>query len=604
MKLVVQQPKPPQALRLLLQADDDADGIDVALSAAGVWAEKKLTLVINGLGKDLSAFASAGRHHFAVLCDDAGRPTRSLTEIAEAFESLDREQIGAVVVLDTNRIYRATRCSVRDIDQLKNLSPGHWDDTNEALGLVGELLTRAGMPSIFVAPPSEIRGVNEDGEDVLVGTKPQAWKDLARQAHALLKLSRRGRVLDVEIAGDDWRKLGQVGEVVQITGVELGKRFADLAQGRAGEAAGTTLAEATAAELAARTRRAERRRAESERARDSLSSLAWLRAYQGPDAWARHMESVALALGAMSEDDAAAMQQKHAAVYGQMSKSLEWMAMAERTAEMSPYPLHRSGIQIAGPAISECPARDDMPVADLPAEKVAELATGCEREEIAAWIASLAQYAGVWTESAFAVVCVSGGVGAKGPSWEAYTDEDLRKIVQGLLWLVSIRRQFDPQKPVAERLVLVEPDVTEDEPLFAGEVWEPVEAAADAGDFDVPQPSVEAESDALEKLEAFIGLAAAGKGMTVSRPSPGAANGVTVELPDPAAFAAWSEKRQIDTLGYVLAETGAFDDWDRFRNGTSIGSSKAVRRWSPDERAEIYRTALAKLRSSAHREAA
>lgn len=611
MKFVVQQPKPPQALRLLLQADDDADGIEVALAAAEVWAGDRLVVVINGTGKDLSGFAI--RHRFAVLCDDAERPTRSLTEIAEAFESLDREQVGAVVALDTNRIYRATRCSVRNIEDLKSLSPGHWDDTNEALGRIGELITRAGVPSIFVAPPSDVYGVGEDGDQIVVGSKPQAWKDLARQAHAQLKLARRGRELEVEIAGDDWRRLGQPGEVVTITGESLGRRFADLAEGRAGVAAGTTLEEATAAELAARTRRAERRRANSEQARDRLAQLAQLRAYQGPEAWARHVEEVASAVGTMAPDDAETLHARMAGIYKATSADIEWMRMAEQTLELSPYSLHASARwQICGPSINACPARDDMPVAGSDPAEFTEAALTSSSEDLPAWIGSLAQHAGVWSEPSFAVVCKANRLTPKGESWERYTDAELRELVRGLAWLASLRTVFDP--PEAPRHasvpVLVEaarPTATDmDEPIWAGQdaAWEPVEDddIRDAPIYDISE--VELTSDEVDKFEAFISRSASGQGMTVARASPRSANGVSVELPDPAAFVVLPEQAQRDTVAFVLQQVGAFEDWDRFRRGTAIGGSKSPRRWDDDERALIYRTALANLSPSGHREAA
>lgn len=601
MKIVVQQSKPPQALRLLLQAADDADGIDVALSAAGVWAGKKLTLAINGTGKDLSAFAE--RHRFAVLCDDAGRPTRSLTEISEAFETLDRDQIGAVVWLDTNRTYRAARCSVRHIEDIKALNPGHWDDTNEALGAVSELLTRSGVPSIFVAPPTDAKGLSEDGEEVTVGSKPQAWKDLARQVHALLKLSRRGRVLEVEIASDDWRKLGQVGEVVTITGESLGRAFAELAQGRAGEAAGTTLAEATASELAARTRRAERRRAESEGARDRLSTAAWLRMLQGPKAWAEHCEEVAGVVGSMAEEDAAHLHRANANVMQQLGWALQWMRMAEQTVEGSPYSLHASDRwEICGPSIRCCPARDDIPVAEWSDEKLREHSILAAAEDLPMWIASLAQYAGLWNEPSFAVVCKVNNLGRKGEAWEHYSESELRALVNGLLVAVATRRLCDPPKPRTRPTLVEQPREIEETPIYAGEEWEAVDDD-EAIESEASVATVQDEDEQVERLEAFLGLAAAGQGVTVTRPATGAANGVPVLLPDPAAFVVLKDAAQRDILAGLLQLVGAFDDWDAFRRGTEIGNL-APRRWEADERALIYRTALAKLRSTAQREAA
>src|SRR5690606_30652986 len=132
------------------------------------------------------------------------------------------------------------------------------------------------------------------------------------------------------------------GDVVEIDGEAIGRRFADLARGRAGEAAGTTLAEATAAELAARTRRVERRRSASADARNRLGSVAYLRAYQGPEAWARHVAAVSEAIPEMDPADADALTKANSAVLHEMGADLQWMRLAEQTIEFSPYSLHAS----------------------------------------------------------------------------------------------------------------------------------------------------------------------------------------------------------------------------------------------------------------------
>src|SRR5690606_33718198 len=118
-----------------------------------------------------------------------------------------------------------------------------------------------------------------------------------------------------------------------------------------------------------------------------------------------HVEQIAAAVPSMADADADYLNKQVAGVLHEMRRELEWMNVAERAVELSPYPLHSSGVVVAGPAISECPARDDMPVAQLAQEKVAELAMACEREDLPAWIASLASYAGVWSEPSFAIVC-------------------------------------------------------------------------------------------------------------------------------------------------------------------------------------------------------
>lgn len=568
-----QQSTPP-VLRLLITAHEDCDGVDFSLSAARQLAGDRLIVVVNATGRDLAGYAR--RHEFAVIGEDRGGqwiPSRSLTQVTEAFATLDADEVGCVVVLDTNRLYRATRCSVRNIEDIKRLSPGHWDDTNEALGLSCETLTRAGIPSIFLAPVAEVYGTDDDGEQIVVGHKPHAWKDLGRQAHASVLVSRSGRQLRAEVLGDDGRLLGSPGDVVEIDGAGLGARFAAIGRGGPG-VGGATLEEATASELGARARRAHRRRSESERVRDRLVQLAPLRAYQGPDAWALHVEELNASHGLLAPEDAELAAAEIGRTQQVMGKRLEWARAQARTLERTPYNLHELGTA-AGPSIHDFPFVSDHGLVD--AVMVGErLPSQLERAEVLSLVRELAREVELWDEIPMALLCsdalAPSGPGDRGPSlgrsWGEYSTGQLLRLVQLLVACVSAARRHDvARRAVSEAsptpsLGLATPDVSD-------------AAGGNASEW----PRNAAERDEWR---------------TRAR-APGVGSG----WPPPETFAAWPLARQRDSLPHFLHEVGVFGEgvsqetWDQFRSGRdSIGPSRASRRWSADECVAIYRAAM------------
>lgn len=465
MRLVKVEPQAPQALRVLVQGADDAGSIDFSLACASEWTSNSI-LVINATGKDLGAFG--GRYDLVEIRDDADRPSRSLTEIIGVLEGIKPGAFGAAVVLDANRLYRAIRCAARDAKQVENLSAGQWDSANEALGLLGELLTRLGLPSVFWAPPTDLYGTDGHGEPVVVGTKPQAWKDLARSAHLHISVTRRRETVSVEVASDDWNRIGKPGTVIEgASGRSVGEAVADLARAaKAGQAAGTTLEEASAAELGARAARLDARREGSKRVRTRLLNIAELRAEQGR--WDEFIDEVNGSLSVLEPKDLDAVSKKTDEVLAKHGDMLDWMRAAsadlERHLTRSLHDLRPSAV---GPSIARCPARDDMPVDQLLQVPYADhQLRECSGEDLVGWVASLAQCAGLWSdavvaEPAFAAVCLRAGLMPKGPSWERYTDEELRNVALYLLSLAKTRTSYDPpteSKPAPPRLRAVAVD--------------------------------------------------------------------------------------------------------------------------------------------------
>lgn len=442
MKLVKVQPTPPQALRILVQGADDAGPIDFALSLASSWGERPL-LVVNASGKDLHAFGE--RFNLVEVQDDQGRPSRSLTEIIEVLEQVEPGTFEAAVILDTNRLYRAVRCAVRDAKEIENLSAGHWDSTNETLGLLGETLTRVGMPAIFVAPPTDLYGVDEHGDPTIRGSKAQGWKDLPRTSHLHLCLFRRGADLLVEVAGDDWGCLGTPGTVLEgFTGGMVGAQTSALAHGaRAGETGGTTLAESSAAEIAARARRVQQRRLKSAMIRTRLLNIAELRAYQGR--WDDLTNEISSSLASLEPADLNEISKRTDQISTRWSNTIAWMVAAERDLELSTIPLYqqRPG-GICGPSPLACPTEEMVDVESLAMPDAAQhQLRDSTREQLTVWISSLARYAEVWDETPFAVVCAFAGVGCFGPSWTNYADDTLLAIAIQCLSLALAKRQFD-----------------------------------------------------------------------------------------------------------------------------------------------------------------
>lgn len=552
MTLVTISAAPPQALRVLVQGSDDAAPIDFAISIASVFAEhhtRRRVLVINASGKDIGAFAKAFAPVELVEVRDAqGRPSRALTEIVDTMEKEVRPgEFAACVVLDANRLYRATRCSVRDLRSIENLSAGDWDNTNEALGAFCEVLTRLGLPTIFYAPPTDVYGVDDSGEPIVVGNKAQGWKDLPRSSHVHVVLSRRSRDLVLEVAGDDWGRLGKPGtEIVGTTAAWVGETLAPLARdSRPGQAAGTTLAESSASELAARTRRTEERNAASAQVRTRLLNIADLRAYQGR--WDEYTQEISESVQTLTAEDLNAVTKRSSEVLARHEWSLAWQLHAARDLELSSRPLHElRGDKVAGPSIHESPARDDMPVERLltMAREHAEheLRQAC-REDLCAWIASLAQYAGVWSEPAFAVVCNSIQAACAGPGWHCYHTDALRLVAVACLSLARTRHQYDPpSRPEPARLRAVV-----DEPT-------------------APDVAVEAPSKVLQ-----------------------------VQLPDVAEFARMHRGPAGDLLNTMITEWGWRDRVPELFAAAGVpppSKPQDAHRWPPEVRVPVYQFLL------------
>lgn len=435
MRYAIQAPTCP-CPRGLIQTDDDADGLELALQVAREWGRGKLVLVVNGSGRDLGGYAARG-HRFGVLLDEHDRPTRSLGEIAEAFRGLDSEAVGCVVVADTNRIYRATRCAVRDARRISDLTPGDWDQTNESLGSACEALSRAAIPSLFVAPSTDERALDADGQEVIVGKAPQAWKDLRRMAHVQLHARVGARGLEVGIISDDFAALGEPGEVVAACSVASG--LAKLAKDTRPSVGSTTLEESTAGELAARRRRELELVEQSARKRDRIVGLALLRAHQG----ARELARLELDLqeGGMLTADAdkaakaiASARSALGTVSGQPTVS--WIDWLDDTIERSTASLRSFG-PVIGPDPSLCPAEPHS-CAGLLQGLDPELGVATLNDAtLMGAIKWLAQRLELWSEPRFAAVCMVAGLAPQGRDWEVYPRHRLDQLAVWLLALAS-----------------------------------------------------------------------------------------------------------------------------------------------------------------------
>lgn len=427
------------AFCVVLQADDGTDAVERALEIASAWTDG-VVAVVNGTGRDLAAYAQ--RHRIEVLEDADGRPSRSLTEITEALEEGLPPEVGAFVVLDTNTVYRATRCAVRAADDIRTLSPGHWDDTNEALGAFREKVTRAGLPSVFFAPSTDVYGVSEDGERTIVGSKPQGWKDLPRGAHACIHLRRSGAVVDAVVMGDDRRCIGDPGESVRPSLLAGALRSAG--RSSAPSVGTTTLRESTRAELDARRRRVERARVRSSEMRARFENgEALLRAHHGRDAWSDLVGELEAARLDLTEEDAEAIDQALAKLSVPLDYSLRVEVESDRTAG----PVHDT-IGLPGPSVlcaEPLPADDTPPVdwlldVEAPNQAIADI----ESDELQAWCHATAERAGVWTEHGMAAAAVAISLPCAGPDWGEYADDQLRILLHWLVGLAKIYRRIGP----------------------------------------------------------------------------------------------------------------------------------------------------------------
>lgn len=438
----------PSALRVVVQADDGTDGIECTLAVAAAWltGDQRIA-VVNGTGRDLVAYGA--RYPLSELVDERGRPSRSLTEIVEALEAGLGDTIGAFVVLDTNSVYRATRCAVRVGEDIRQLGPGQWDDTNEALGLLGLLLYRAALPSVFLAPSTDVQGVNADGESVVVATKPQAWKDLARGAHCCLHL-RRSAMGGVEavVAGDDRRCVGQPGDVVAPD--QLPRDLQLAGRGVRPTAGATTMGEATTAELGARDRRAAARRRLSAAWRDRfLEGEALLMAHHGAEAWGEFASALEADRSCLTDDDAKIIDQLLAATVFPGS-ALQVCLRVEQLADQTSGPAHDGWAELPGPSVLHAqPIHDDDRrvdwLIDCPVREAA--VADVSDDDLAALCRALAEAAGVWTEHGLAAASAVSGLPALGPSWEPYGPRMQRQLALHLASLAAVRRRARVEAP-------------------------------------------------------------------------------------------------------------------------------------------------------------
>jgi hypothetical protein len=420
---------PAYAFRLVVQADDDADPIDFVLAAASTWVTeaRPIVLAVNATGRDLAAYA---RRYPALrqVTDDAGRPVRAVAEICEVLRALP-DEVGVVVLLDTNMIYRALRTADRSIDRVKNLDPGRWDVIGEGLLRLGELIARAGRPSIFLSPTTDAYGLDHDGRPgAIVGSKPHAWRGLLRSAHAAVHVYRTGSERKVEILADDWRALGEPGSTFAgWDGAAIGEALADVARASSPAWGVTTLEENVHVEIAARERAAVLRRERSAKMRSRVcDGEALLRAAQGPDAWARFSAQVCAC--DLTDDD-----QRAVTEYLASEPVRQFVGMALAVASVAATwanegaPVERvvwgggQWVDVPGPSPQCFPHTLDA------------VALECH---------ALATFAGVWSEGGIAAASVAAKLPARGREWGAYSAEELKRLASTIGVLAAARRAF------------------------------------------------------------------------------------------------------------------------------------------------------------------
>jgi hypothetical protein len=440
------------AFRLLIQGDDDADPVDFCLATASRWTtgQRPQILAINATGRDIDAYVK--RYPALVqITDDRGRPSRSLTEIGEVLADLP-STVGVVVVLDTNMLYRAARCADKSIDKVKALDAGRWDLVNEALGKLGEIITRSGRPSVYLAPTTDEYGVTEDGQAGKVGTKPHGWKGLIRSAHATVHVTRNGSTTNIEVLSDDHRVLGVPGTVRQgMDGAALGKAFEAVARASSPTFGSTLLEENTTAEIAARERVARMRVQRSTEMRIRVcSGEARLRACQGAAAWNRLIAQIHEA--DLLPDDSEAI---HACITSNnITTPMLWSCALEYAAEtiggpviQIPWGLHGETAPVRGPSPLRCPSLEgqhppEWLFSKSPEDQHHAILTA-PAASLVEWIASLADFAGVWTQGGMAAVSVLAQLPARGPDWESYRAEELRALMMVLADLGRTRLAVD-----------------------------------------------------------------------------------------------------------------------------------------------------------------
>lgn len=425
-------------LRLLVQAEADLPALPLALDLAEALADGRLVAVV-AAGQPLAVEPS---RPIEELVNARGEPTRSLAELTELFVELDPTKVGAVVVADTSMLYRATRCATRRASERLELSSGLWDEIAESAISATEALGRRGIHVIWIAPSTRDRGMNDDGDEVLLSTSsPKCWGDLPRQVHLWLELER-----------------GSTSCVVRRDAIGLGRERIEASRegllaplrGRLGmrpRALTTTLDESNARELEARRRRELARSQLQAKVAARITALANLRAQQGPDRWAELMHEweglrfeVAPEFAKQVDDQLAGRARASAGAWAMIQRF-------ENTAERTNHdPEQALSLELAGPHPDQVPSVDVVRIDEvLAAEGSFE---GWSRERIIAAIEACARSLGVWSRPRLAVIAACVGVGTRGLSWGTYENDALHRLLLGLASMAATEAAYaEPPQP-------------------------------------------------------------------------------------------------------------------------------------------------------------
>lgn len=558
-------------LRVLLQAEPDTDPTEFALAmAAGVGGP---IFVVNATGKELGGYRL--RHDFVELVDGRGRPTRSVTEIIEAVAQ-PAGQIGCLVILDVARIYRASRCAVRQGESIKELSPGHWDAVNESLGRLGETLTRRGVPSIWTAPSTSTHGLDQDGRDVVVGSAPQAWRDLTRQANVWLSLERQGTTIDAEIRGDDFRELGQLGGVLRAAnGRELGRRLAPFVS-RVGRSASTTMDEAAAAELGARDRLQEQRERQALELFDRYQLLAPVRALRGRQHWDQMRCAWARDRHRLSPEQAGRIDQVLSSYERIATATWQTTRAYEQTLEHSAAdPEQALGLRLAGPSPVHASSPASVPLGPeferLTTTDVASWVDAVPREHLGGLVRTLAEELDVWSRPRLAAI--AGTLPSRhlpsrpeampplGPVWDAYTDEHLRNLLASLATMVVVERGASFELGDGAPSWRASPRNDIDRPTIQPLAVVPTNPTAD-----------------------YLDLVSDDDAPTTVSPAP-----IRDEFVDAERFAAYSNRDQVAVLSALLTLRDQWGELPAICQHASVEpGTRAIARWSSSARVQVY----------------
>ncbi len=559
------------ALRVLIQGSADRLGHGLAIELARKLAGNKQVVVVSA-GHDLTGLAH--RFEFLELVGQHGLPTRSLGEIGEEITEFPAD-VGALVVLDTAELYRATRCATRQASDRQSLSPGLWDEIAESAKEVLELATRRGIHQIWCAPTREDRGTNEDGDEVMLNSRsPKAWGDLPKSVHAWLEIDedrarvRRDTTGTLE-RGQEWR--------IDSAADGLHSRLERVLGGEPRPSV-ATLTESTSAELAARDRRS----AAGDIITERFCALAQVRSWRGPEGVEELRAEWMAERGRVSHEQLKVVE--HALEMAATSAARAWAPLRAMVAteELSAVedPARVTSTTLSGPCPTRCPETGDgldptAPLHDYDPGYIGghAFATDLDPETRAGWVAAFARRLGVWTRASMSVLCSyvldsaaashaaqSGQLSQstcpllpRGKEWANYSDDDHRNLLAHLFNLASIEARYSPA-PVS---VHVEPEQTESPPAPP-----PMDDAV----LDMLAAGVEIEPD----------------------PRPAAAPR-SIPLPTRTEFA---ELRRSDAASYLEALITHGQWWgklDQLRaRAGATGGGKKVSGWSDDARQAVY----------------